>query len=148
MHWGVTVYWDTQCTGAQLSTGTPSALGCSCIWNTYTCWETRLHLIRTVLEPVASIEEQAEKRREENKLKQVTHPSPKFCICTVAVLVECTFPSPLQKGRINDPDVPSAIWGVNGLVPGDPLFCLIDKQRLKVDVHHLQICGKLVGMIH
>jgi len=100
-----------------------------------------------VLEPVASVEEQAEKRSEENKLKQVTCPCSKFCIRTFAVWVEYMFPSLSQKGRINDPDVPSSIWGVDGLVPGNPLFCLIDEQSLKVDVHHLQIRGKPVGMI-
>ena len=28
----------------------------------------------------------------------------------------------LQNGRINDPNLPSSLWGVNGLVPGDPVL--------------------------
>jgi len=97
VHWGMTAYWDTivycllehdaywdaLCTGVWLCTWTPSALGHGYIQNAYVHWGTGLLLIRTVLEPVASIEEQAEKRREENKPKKVTYPSLHLHGCSV-----------------------------------------------------------------
>jgi len=96
----------------------------------------------SAVDPVTPVLEQGVERegsRTTGKvLKQRTYPGPEFCIFECTEFIGNPIISLSQESWFDYINIPSPLRGVNSLMPGHPLFCLVNKEALLLYLRNLR----------